>query len=520
MIRSGRPAGSFVRSFSSPCSAVFHEGIGRAAAPEAPQPFCEKSPYMKTIRGKIVSFFILCLTVAGLLALLYSQNALSLRQKIYAIEHFDDLLNDVLELRRYEKNIIFYKDPASLEEAMIYLRKVDSDYSGLKPEIADIIGPLDPSLFDRNLHQYHQILDAIISTPGGGSRLQEERLRANGKALVDFAQLLIQKKRAKIDQNLQRVLIIPLAGIGFLIVLAILVFRFLTQGILKPLLMLEDATEKVARESFTPIPYGKDNKDEIARLIASFNKMVAELDSRQEQLVQSRKLASIGIFTSGIAHELNNPLNNISITAEALMLNYADVLTPEITDMIDDIETQADRASQVVKNLLEFSRTKRLGLKDLAIREVLENTLNLVKNQLTVAQIEIEKDIASDLPLIHGKQQDLQQAFVNIFLNAVQAMPDGGKITIRADRGPEGFLQVDLTDTGTGIAAEDLENIFDPFYTTKDAGSGTGLGLSIVYSIIRTHGGTIEARSEVGQGTTFSICLPIISGKKDHQDAL
>jgi len=501
--------------------AVLHEGIDKAAIPESPTPFCEKSSDMKTIRGKIVSFFILCLTVAGVLALLYSQNALSLRQKIYAIEHFDDLLNDVLELRRYEKNIIFYKDPASLEEAMLYLHKVDHDYSGLKPEIADIIGPLDPSLFDQNLHQYHQILDAIISPQGvSGSALQEERLRANGKALVDFAQLLIEKKRAKIDQNLHRVLIIPLAGIGLLIVLAILVFRFLTQVILKPLLMLEDATEKVAKESFTPIPYGKDDKDEIGRLIASFNKMVAELDSRQEQLVQSRKLASIGIFTSGIAHELNNPLNNISITAEALMLNHADVLTPEINDMIDDIMSQADRASQVVKNLLEFSRTKRAGLKDLAIHEVLENTLKLIRNQLTVAQIEVEKDIDRDLPLIHGKPQDLQQAFVNIFLNSVQAMPEGGTLTIRAGRGPQGFLQVDLTDTGTGIAAEDLENIFDPFYTTKDAGSGTGLGLSIVYSIIRTHGGSIEAHSEVGRGTTFSICLPIISGHKDDQDAL
>ncbi len=481
--------------------------------------FGEKGPHMKTIRGKIVSFFILCLTVAGVLALLYYQNAQSLGQKIYAIERFDDLLNDVLELRRYEKNIILFKDPASLEEAAAYLSKVDHDYSGLKPDIAAIVGPFDPSVFDRNLQAYHQTLAAIIARQGGGaSQLQEERLRTNGKALVDVAQLLIQKKRSRIDQTLKRVLIIPLASIGFLLALAVAVFRFLTQSILKPLAMLEDATEKVAKESFTPIPYGRDNKDEIARLIHSFNKMVAEIDSRQEQLVQSRKLASIGVFTSGIAHELNNPLNNISITAEALMLNYADELAPEINDMIDDIMTQADRASQVVKNLLEFARTKRVGLKDLRIEDVLEHTLKLVKNQLSVAQIQIEKEIAPDLPLIHAKQEDLQQAFVNIFLNAVHAMPEGGKIRIRAGRGPEGFLHVDLTDTGTGIKPEDLENIFDPFYTTKSAGSGTGLGLSIVYSIIRVHGGTIEARSEVGQGTTFSIYLPIITRKKVEQD--
>ena len=479
---------------------------------------------MKTIRGKITSFFTLCLAVAGVLALLYYQDALSLRQKIYMIERFDDLLNNVLELRRYEKNIIFYRDAASLEEAMVYLKRVEDDYSNLNDEIVSIIGTAGPAAFGHNLEKYKKILNAIIVLKGsGGNQLQEESLRAEGKALVDFAQLLIQKKRSRIGQTLKRVLIIPLASIGFLIVLAFVIFRFLTRVILKPLLLLEDATEKVARESFRPIPYGKGKQDEIARLIASFNKMVAELDSRQEQLVQSRKLASIGTFTSGIAHELNNPLNNISITAEALMLNYSDILSKEISEMIDDIMSQADRASQVVKNLLEFSRTERAGLKDLDIRVLLERTLGLVKNQLIVGHVRIEKDFSPDLAIIRGKQQDLQQAFVNILLNAMQAMPDGGTITIRVGNGPQGYLQIDISDTGAGIRPDALEHIFDPFYTTKSSGQGTGLGLSIVYSIVRTHGGYIEAKSELGNGTTFSIFLPIHAGKEvvadDTQDS-
>jgi two-component system, NtrC family, sensor kinase len=476
---------------------------------------------MKTIRGKIVSFFSLCLAVAGVLAILYCQDALSLRGKIYAIERFDDLLNDVLELRRYEKNIIFYKDPASLDEAMVYLKRVEDDFNNLKEEIVGIIGTDEPAAFGRNLGQYKQILGTIIAQRGGsGSSEQEESLRAEGKGLVDFAQLLILKKRHRIGQTLKRVLIIPLASIGFLIVLAFVIFRFLTTRILKPLLLVENATEKVAKESFTPIPYGKGQQDEITRLIASFNKMVAELDSRQEQLVQSRKLASIGTFTSGIAHELNNPLNNISITAEALMLNYSHILTKEIAEMIDDIMTQADRASQVVKNLLEFSRTKHPSFKNLDVCEVLEQTFNLIKNQLVVARVRIEKAIAPDLPAVRGKQQDLQQAFVNLLLNAIQAMPNGGTITMRAARGPRGYLQIDLSDTGTGIKPEALEHIFDPFYTTKASGQGTGLGLSIVYSIIRTHGGYIEAKSELDKGTTFSVFLPIIAGKEVYQNEI
>jgi two-component system, NtrC family, sensor kinase len=236
--------------------------------------------------------------------------------------------------------------------------------------------------------------------------------------------------------------------------------------------------------------------------------------------VQSRKLASIGTFTSGIAHELNNPLNNISITAESLLLNYADSLPAEIGEMLDDILAQSDRASLVVRNLLDFSRTERPVFSNLDIGEVIDRTLALIKNQLVVARIRIEKEIAPDLPAIHGKLQDLQQAFVNILLNAIQAMPEGGNITIRAGQGPHEDLRIDLSDTGPGIGPDALERIFDPFYTTKTAGQGTGLGLSIVYSIIRTHGGTIEAHSDAGKGTTFSIYLPIHAAKKADENEI
>ncbi len=177
--------------------------------------------------------------------------------------------------------------------------------------------------------------------------------------------------------------------------------------------------------------------------------------------------------------------------------------------MLDDILTQSDRASQVVKNLLEFSRTERPTFSTIDIREVIDRTLSLIKNQLAVDNIRIEKDIAPDLPTIRGKLQDLQQALVNLLLNAIQAMPSGGVITLHAGRGPQGRLKIDVSDTGTGIAPEAMERIFDPFYTTKSANQGTGLGLSIVYNIVRTHGGSIDVHSDLGRGTTFSIVLPV-----------
>lgn len=471
---------------------------------------------MKTIRGKIIYFSILCLVAASAVTALFYEDVFSLRRKIHTIERFDDLLNDILEVRRYEKNFIFYKDTSSIREGTAYLSRIDNDFRIIRDDIIGIVGEEECQAFSRDLINYKKSLDDIVNTKDIAVDPRQQRiLRTEGKSLVDFAQRLIRLKRRMIEQNIKRALAIPLVCMVTLFILFLVIFRFVNRGILKPLSMVEKATEKVARDSFTPIIYDKEKEDEITRLIASFNKMVDELESRQEQLVQSRKLASIGTFTSGIAHELNNPLNNISITAEDLMLNYHDMPEREMDELIGDILSQADRASQVVKNLLEFSRTEQPSLKNLDLKEVIEQTIRFIRNQLVVSHIRMEKDIDDDLPFVRGKRQDLQQAFVNILSNAIHAMPGGGIISIRAYRGPGGYASIDFSDTGTGIKPEDLKHIFDPFYTTKEPGQGTGLGLSLVYSIIRTHGGHIEVKSEPENGTTFSVYLPENREKKN-----
>ncbi|MEJ2023540.1 MAG: HAMP domain-containing sensor histidine kinase [Deltaproteobacteria bacterium] len=289
------------------------------------------------------------------------------------------------------------------------------------------------------------------------------------------------------------------------------------RGILRPLLLVRRATEQVAKDTFTPIQYQEEKKDEISRLIAAFNRMAQELESRQEQLLQSRKLASIGTFTSGIAHELNNPLNNISLTAETLQIICADKSTQEIDELLQDILTQADRASQVVKNLLEFSRTEKPFLRTLTIGDVLNRTLNLIKNQIMITGVELKKTIPDKLPAIKGKRQDLEQVFLNILANGIQAMPDGGKLGIRVESGPDGYIRTDISDTGSGIKPADMEHIFDPFFTTMEVGKGTGLGLSLVYAIVKNHGGYIEVKSELQKGTTFSVYLPMA---KDEEQSI
>jgi len=238
--------------------------------------------------------------------------------------------------------------------------------------------------------------------------------------------------------------------------------------------------------------------------------MIHELELHQEQLVQSRKIDAVGTLTSGIAHELNNPINNIVLTAEALKEDFQELEPEEAQGLIQDILMQAERASEIVKGLLDFSRSEHPEFEPLAIAGVIQDTLKLVRNQLALSGIQVEEEIPPDLPPIQGDRKGLQQVFLNLFINAIQAMLNGGTLHLRAYLA-DSWLRLEVRDTGVGIEAEHLPRIFDPFYTTKQVGRGTGLGLSVSYGIVEKHGGHLEVQSKHGQGSTFTVVLPVPS---------
>jgi signal transduction histidine kinase len=254
-------------------------------------------------------------------------------------------------------------------------------------------------------------------------------------------------------------------------------------------------------------------KNELRDLVIIFNKLAEEIDSRQEQLIQSRKMASIGTLTSGVAHELNNPLNNISLTTEILLEEYDSLPVDEAKEMIGEVISEINRASEVVRNLLDFSRGDQPSFLSLQIETVIRDTLKILKNQLMLGSIRFKSNIPKSLPIINGNKDKLTQVFLNLFLNSIQAMPNGGEMSIEVKNEPENYLRIDCKDTGIGMKPDDLEKVFDPFFTTKSVGKGTGLGLSIVYGIINKHRGYIEVKSEIDVGTTFSIFLPVAVSK-------
>lgn len=474
---------------------------------------------LNTIRGRIIAVLILGLAVLLLITAINFWNVFSVNEKIRIIENYDDLFNDILEVRRYEKNFILYKDVNNLKESLEYLDKAEDLARRLALNISELVGSEEFDHFMSSLHSYRQVIvKYTVSDNDQISQSDITLMRSRGKELIEFVSRFIDIKRKRIHRALSRSVVIPFLFLLIFFTVIILTFRIVVRDIFQPLQLIERTTKEIAQGNFAPIDYKARTKDEIFDLVTAFNKMAREIDEGQEELVQSRKIAALGTFTAGVAHEINNPLNNIYLTAEALIEDFEQQIPGEAKELVLDILYQSERAAEVVGNLLDFSRSEHPSYTELSVDDVIQRTVKLVKNQLMLTGINLEMEIASGLPEIKGAQRHLQQVFLNLFLNAIHAMPNTGELTVSATTYSSEYIRIDVKDTGVGIRAEDLERIFDPFFTTKAVGRGTGLGLSVTYGIVKEHGGYIEVASEVGKGSTFSVFLPVVAERPEEQD--
>jgi two-component system NtrC family sensor kinase len=470
------------------------------------------------IRRKIILAFLFSLLSVLIFSVFSFQVHREIGHRLRLLELTDDLFQTILELRRVEKNFFLYHRLASLDEAETYLTHARNIYQSHESEILRLKTHLQQPDFSRSLMRYQEILAQIKArAPRQGAAMGnqqfaplEDALRHQGQELLNITEKWEKDQRLQIDRLFQRAMILFIISVVVFLVLGLVVAFYLSRMLVQPLLQMQHAMDKIAHGDFTPLPEPEKPSEEFFALFRAFNRMIRELEEHQEQLVQSRKIAAVGTLTSGIAHELNNPINNIVLTAEALKEDYQSMSPDESQGLIQDILVQAERAAEIVKGLLDFSRSEHPEYEALSIGAVIQDTLKLVRNQLTLSGIHVEEDVPADLPPIHGEKKCLQQVFLNLFINAIQAMLDGGSLQIRARPSPDGhWMVIDVTDTGVGIDPEHLPLIFDPFYTTKQVGRGTGLGLSVTYGIVEKHGGHIEVKSRKGKGATFTVTLPL-----------
>jgi two-component system NtrC family sensor kinase len=256
----------------------------------------------------------------------------------------------------------------------------------------------------------------------------------------------------------------------------------------------------------------KKRTRELERVNRELRTAYKELRKTQAELIQAGKLAAVGELADGVAHEINNPLTSILGRAQLLLTQkYRKSLSPKVIHHLKVIEEQAIRAAKITRNLSGFSRPSEGSFQPLEVNQAIENALSLIERQLFLSDIEVIKKLKPNLPKVLGNETQLQEVFLNLILNARDAMPDKGKLTISAQpKDKEKFVEIAFRDTGCGITGENLEKIFTPFFTTKKEKKAVGLGLSISYRIIKNHNARIEVESKPNKGATFRIKLPAI----------
>ncbi len=323
------------------------------------------------------------------------------------------------------------------------------------------------------------------------------------------------------------------------VVLLLVILYFATTKITNPLKKMVIATQVISKGDLAH-RVKVNSKDEIGYLAESFNQMTVNLQTANEKLIewgktlekkveertielremqahliQSEKLASLGKLAAGIAHEINNPLGGILIYSNLLLEDIGE--KSPFYENLKKIVKETSRCKNIVRGLLEFARPKEPETSLININEIVDSALAIMERQTLFQNIKIKKTYASDLPKIVADGAQLQQVFMNIILNAAEAMDGDGRLTLSTSLNEDGsYIEAQFSDTGHGIKEEDKIRLFEPFFSTKEVGKGTGLGLAISYSIIQKHNGTIEVDCQIGKGSTFTVRLPVIQ-EKGHE---
>ncbi|UCF91032.1 MAG: HAMP domain-containing protein [Desulfobacterales bacterium] len=466
----------------------------------------------KTIRAQIMMAFLFCFVFMAVIIAVNYNNFRQLSRSMQFFELAEELNSTILEMRRYEKNYFLYRQEFNYEENVTYTNRLALILERERESLIGAIGQDNYGQFIKYVRDYTALMSKLRQTscdPGGCADLQT-LIRGAGQNLLLLADQLVATERRTIDLLIQQMIPLPLISLLILVVLLGFVVFYIGEKVIRPLARITRESEAVAQGAFQRItPYG-DTKNEIHHLVAAINRMMAELEKRQEQLIQSRKIASIGTLTAGISHEINNPVNNISLIMESLIEDADTMDDGERRRLYQEAMDQADRTSEIVKNLLEFSRASPPRVEDVNVEQVVDKTARLLNNELNLHHIKFVKEFKAGFANVRLDKGGLQQVLLNLFMNSIQAMEGGGELKVAI--GPAdlpGELRIDVVDNGPGIPPEYIGQIFDPFFTTKKEGIGTGLGLSVSYNIIKKNGGRMQVQSPPGQGACFSIFLPV-----------
>ncbi len=514
-----------------------------------------------TLKMKIIFSFLISFIIILILGIIVYIDFIEIKHELYFLELAASIRTETLQLRRHEKNYLLYADNkeiklvsknvnrvkelieteirmngpdrhlADLNERIIEYKKgftkmtkIVSRFRILVKDLKEkypnykLLLKLTASTFldhpaynvevlkKTPIHNENDIIESLISLES-----DIKFLRKNGENILLISKNMDKSARQKVEHIIRvsqqtAFILLPIAffiGLGLILMIS--------QNVVKRLKLLMEIVEKLGKGEYSPITIPSQH-DEVSTLIKTFSQMRKDLKHRQrelkkkdQELMQSKKMASLGTLSSGVAHELNNPINNIYLAAQTLSQEMKDLTFNEsndlIFDSIADIYSQTIRAKTIVAELLEFSREKKLTFSELEISTIIQRVYYELLPSIKLSEIDF---CIQGKAMLYCDQKQMEQVFINLFINAIEAMSGIGLLRVDIREGKENIIIV-VSDTGSGIANQEIDRIFDPFYTNKD--KGIGLGLAIVYNIIQQHHGKIIVESELDRETSFIIRL-------------
>lgn len=477
-----------------------------------------------SIRGKIAAGYVLSFLFLLLVASVLFVSLHVAEDEVELYFGTSRFLDTTLEMRRYEKNYLLYRQQEDLEAASRFAGAAGALTAGragasrhprwLRFFAAEDgeAGPeeVGPERTAELLRQYAALLQWAGEAKAGNDPRQAlaiaTDLRDLGRRITGIAERLSSTE----GRNVQGMLRSGRRTLILLVVLFLAWTAFMARVVrstaIRPLRELETQVQRIASGDYQLLPEGS-GRDEISSMNRAFNRMLREIFGHRQETIQSERLASLGTMLAGIAHEINNPLSNVSTSAEILKEENERAGPRERRALIDQIISQTDRATDIIRTVLDFSREGERRSTNLL--SAIRGSMILVRGEMP-AHVSVDIDVPADLE-IHADKTKLEQAFINLVTNSIDAMRDPGResrISISARPAGDHDVEIVFRDTGAGIPGHLLDRVFDPFFTTKDVGQGTGLGLYLTHHIVEQHGGAIRVESAVGEGTCFVITLP------------
>lgn len=466
----------------------------------------------RSLRAKLTATFAI---VAATLVAIAGFAVLELRELEHRIvvDHVTTTMFDLArEVRNRENRLFLFRRQADFKEL---LESIDatSDFLAEKtawptePESVAALGEIRVSL-----RKYRELLERYWRQ----GRLQrdtidaaEEEIRLQRRYIVDLAEYVSKTATQAVRDDLATQRWRLAVGIALLVLLMVAVARFLTRRLMRPLKAIENQMEQVADGRIDRVGFSWPDR-ELVSLAGAFNHVMTELELRQSRATQAEKLAALGTMLSGVAHELNNPLSNISTTVQIVSEEVEHLSVAEVRRLLERIDEQTERARNIVRTLLEYARADRGQVRTVDAIEIVEGAVDAInQGRPQVRPMMLDGPVGLSLP---ANAERLQRALINLIDNAIAATGEDDPIvvTVRPTELADGAPAVEFAvqDCGGGLSPAECARIFDPFYTTKPVGEGTGLGLYIAHEIVKQHGGSLDVVSIPGGGTSVSFRLP------------